>query len=1106
VLLALTLMIGCSFAFAQTKTISGVVTGSDLPLPGVNVKIKGGNTGAVTDFDGIYKIDANEGDVLEFSSLGFVSQSVTIASETVIDINLVEDVKTLDEVVVIGYGSVSKKDLTGSVVSIKQEEVNRTQPVSFEQALVANAPGVRVVSSEGGPGAGLKVQVRGNTSILASGDPLYVVDGFPIIDGTSNGVSNSAGADTGFGGGASVSPLATLDPADIKSIEVLKDASATAIYGARGANGVVLITTKSGVSGKTKINFTSTLGVSRVARHLDLLGAQEYVNFFNETFPYLPDLNGSFAERFVFESFRDREGNALSLNDERIQPVDFRDLVFRDAIVQKHNLSVSGGGEKSRYFASFGYLDQEGVIRGSDFTRFSANLKVDGNLSDKLKVGVNANLGFTTNNGAPTSVFEGSNNRAQSGLITTLSLSQPVIPNENRLTRDPDIDQESIVRDPDSGFITQLTRNGEIETIFNPLSVLNATTNVSNRFTVNAGLYLDYKFNDFLSFKTTFGGRVASGNRKFFLSNINPWARRFDGIGSRASSLSLNYSLDNIFTYKRVFGDAHNLTSIFGQTLQQSSFENSSLTRRGFLSQRVNFDNLNNGAFGEDDVRSNAASSILESYLARFQYNYDRRYYLTLSGRYDGSSRFRKGSRWGFFPSAAVRWNVSNESFMDNVKFIGDFNLRASLGLAGNERIPFGVSQGIAQIRGRDITIPRVDNPDLTWETTQQLDLGTEISFFNSRRLRLGVDYYEKTTKDLLFFLPVRADLGLRINLPGIREDQFGVYSNLGQISNKGLELSLGADLIKSENFKWTVDANVTFSKNKIEELDVPEDRLIISSPFERRVRDDFLIAEGIELGSFYGYQADGIYRYEDFVEFDGLSEAEAARLYTFGADAEKATANKVNALRSGAGDNNQNNFTLKPGVARFGNQTTYRPGLQKFKDLDGDGVVTLEGGFTNSLSYKNFDLSFQFNWSYGSEILNKNINSGIAGRSDQNKFGLIRDRFTVKNTQTNIPSTRGRGDIISFQPRTDSSLVEDGSYLRLGNISVAYKLPKDMIQSIGLQGLKITGSVNNVYVWTNYSGYDPDTSVGNTALTPGIDFDAYPRARTFILGLNAQF
>ena len=1126
VLLALTLMIGCSFVFAQTKTISGVVTGSGFPLPGVNIKVKGGNTGAVTNFDGIYKIDVNIGEVLEFSSLGFKTQDVVVASGSKIDVILLEDIATLDEVVVIGYGETTKKDLTGTVVSIKEEEIQRTQPVSFEQALVANAPGVRVVSSEGGPGAGLKVQVRGNTSILASSDPLYVVDGFPIISSSSNnvGVNSSVG---GFSGQQTTSPLSNLDPADIKSIEVLKDASSTAIYGALGANGVVLITTKSGGKGrKATLKYDATVGVQRIARQVNLLGAQEYIDLYNEVTPFAPDLAASNnAQPDQFLAYRDASGNALLLSDSRLRTIDFRDLTFRDAIIQKHNLSLSGGSDKSSYYASFGYLDQEGVLRNSEFVRYSTNFKADSKINDKLKVGFNSNVGYSKRSGVPTSSFGSSSNAnnnsssAVSGVITSTLTARPVLPSEERLIKNAV--EGSIERDPTTGIITEFQRRN-IDNIVRPNNPLNLVDNIDNSsevFTARAGAFVDYGFAKNLSFRSDLSGRFFSSKGQINISREVPFARLLNGRASVNQQQSVSFVMNNRLSYRTKFNSAkHRLNVALIQSLQKSQRETLNARTEGFFSPNVNLGDLSRSA-GDRIIGSSFENNSLESYASRLNYIYGNKYFLTLTGRADGSSRFLEGSQWAFFPSGALKWTVTQEEFLKNNPVINDLSFKFSLGLAGNSRIPFGVARGIRQFTEANSPgiVPRVDNANLTWETTRQADLGIEGSLLG-RRLRFAANLFDKSTTDLLFFRPTGAADGRVVNILGQQRPLNGFYTNLGEISNKGFELSVGGDIIKAKSFTWTVDANITFSENIIEELEVEENRLIFNSRFEPRLNDEFLLAEGEKLGSFYGYQFDGVYGFQDFKEFDGLTEEESIRLFRFGSpELTRGARQNINARRGEAVDNK---FTLKPGVTRIRNKNI-RPGLAKFKDLDGDGIVDQDndrkvigtaqadhfGGFTNTFKYKNFDMSFQFNWSYGNEILNLNLNRniGIAGGAlGSNLISLVRDRWTPSNRETNVPSLRSRSDLnISFP---DSSMIEDGSYLRLGNISVSYSLPKDVVKTVGLNSFKFFGAVDNVYVWSNYSGFDPDVSVGNNPATPGTDFDAYPRARTFRMGVSAQF
>jgi len=1107
VLLTLAMLSGFSFVSAQTKTISGTVTAAGLPIPGINVKVKGGSAGAVTDFDGLYTIDASVGEVLQFSSIGFVTQSIKVGDVNKIDVALVEDVEVLDDVVVIGYGKSKRKDLTGSIVSVKAEEIEKVQAVSFEQALVGRAAGVQITSSEGGPGAGLKVRVRGSTSLLANSEPLYVIDGFPIIDDSQND-SQATGLGQSFS-----SPLDNLDPSIIASVDILKDAAATAIYGVRGANGVVIITTKSGKKGKPSLTFDTSIGVSRIGRHIDLLGAQDYINLVNDANLFVTQPSGRRERSSI--AFRDDAGNPISLNDPEhdLFPEDVRDLVFRDGILQKHTLSVRGGSDKVKYSATFGYLNQEGTIRASDFTRYTANLRTSSNVNDKLKVNLDLNASLIGRGGVVTASPDG--NGTRSGIVTSLTSTRPVQGRTFRNLVNEDGTPINVVLDA-TGRIT--SENNRL--IPNPLQRLAENFNESNQVGSRANLSVEYKLLSNLTFKSRFGGRTSASKRDVFNNRRFGFGFANGGIAQTQNNLSLNYSVQNTLTH-RLKISKHSLVSLLGQSQNVGIFESARSRTQEFATDEVNIFNLSEGtAFSTD---SNRRKTELNSFFTRFNYNYSGKYYFSVSGRSDQSSRFVPGSQQDFFYAASTKWSISKESFFKPLKsIVSKAELKASWGVTGNDRIPFG--NAFEDIRITNIQgaiINRLRNRELTWEKTSQFDAGLTLGFFKNR-LNIQADYFEKSTEDLLYFLPVSADLGLSIELGGRTVP--GFFTNLGEITNRGLELAVGYDIFKSKNFKWNANFNITFSNNEINSLG-PNGDLIIDSRFQNRINNDVLIRPGEELGAYFGYQSAGVYKYSDFVEFDGLTEIEAANLYIRGGvSGQPATEFEV--VRRNArltnGDTSNSSFTLKPGVPTINGIERYRPGLRKYVDQNGDGEINIDddkvvigralsdhfGGFSNSFSYKNIDLSFLMNWSYGNDVYNKNLYALTATHLTRtNKVDTVLDRWTPFNNNTNVPSIRGNVDVQGNNNITaDDTYIEDGSYLRLANISFSYKINKKYIEKLSLKELKLYGAVDNVYVWTNYSGADPDVSVGNNQLTPGIDFDAYPRARTFRFGVKATF
>ncbi len=1107
------LLLSYGIVQAQSITIQGVVSSDDIPLPGVSIIIKGTNKGVVTDFDGQYLINANQGDILKFSYIGYENLEVKVKENKNINVNLIEDVNQLDEVIVIGYGTSKKEELTGAVVSLKSEDIDKVQAVSFEQALQAKAPGVQVISSEGGPGSGLKVRVRGTTSLLANADPLYVIDGQPII---TEGGGNSIGTSVGLGNSFS-SPLADLDPSTIESITILKDASATAVYGTRGANGVVLITTKSGTKDKPKLSFESIVGIQRIGRHVDFLSPQEYINFYNDANPYVLNDRGNFNATALI--YRDNAGNTLRFDDPRLVVNDWRDQIFRDAQLRKYSLNVQGGTDKFTYAGNYSYTNQEGVIKQSDFERHAVNLRSSSTVNDKLKFDIDLNAAFVKRNGVVTAASEGSTGTQRSGIITNLAIAQPVQGRTDIRFRDRDSGEDiNIVISEESGLIEEI--DGRI--VPNPNRLISDNTNVQTATSGRFNTRLTYEILPKLKLTTSLGGRFFINSGKAFFNRDFGFGRFSNGIAFTSNNQGFTLVNENKLQYDFKIGQ-HNFTTELGANQWFNTFEFRGSRTIEFSTNSVNVDNLGEGT--PDQTSSGINNSTLKSGFFRARYNYKWKYFLNSTVRVDKSSRFLPGSQTGYFYALGGKWIASKEEFLKPLApVVSNLEFKASYGITGNDRIPFGIAReavSINPVNGGVVT--RLSNRALTWETTESIDLGTQIGLFNNR-VNIEASYFEKATRDLLYFLPTSSDLGLFINVSGQRVS--GFFTNLGEIRNKGLELSLNATVLKAKDFSWNTNFNITFSKNKIENLGSNNDQFILNAPFEQRVNQDLLIRPGEEIGTYFGYQSDGIYRYSDFVEFDGLTDAEAASLYlqggTANANSDADIASVRNAARVQNGDTSSSSFTLKPGVARISGVTSYRPGLRKYKDQDGDGVVDNEndrtiiartqadhfGGLTNTFNYKNFDFSFVMNWSYGNDIYNKNRFLGTRSHlPNNNKLAIINDRFSPSNINTNVPSINGLIDVQgSNNIVSDDTYVEDGSYLRLANISLGYSLNSKLVKSLSLSQLRIYGAIDNIYVWSNYSGYDPDVSVGNNALAPGIDFDAYPRARSFRFGVKATF
>lgn len=1087
-LLLVVFAMGVNTAMAQIL-VSGTVLETPLnePILGVTVREEGTTNGTITDLDGNYSLFvSSDTSVLIFSFVGLQTQEVVVNGRSVIDVTLNQDVTALDEIVVIGYGEVQKKDLTGAVVSLKAEDLNPAQSVSFEQSLVAKASGVQVVSTEGGPGATMKIRIRGGTSINASNDPLYVIDGFPI-QGDSRGTSTG-------GGNSSTSPLSTIDPANIESIEVLKDASATAIYGSRGGNGVVLITTKRGKEGHSELNFETFRGVSYVARQLDVLSPQEYVDWHLEFTPWDPDN----ASNSAVSTFRDDLGNPLSLNDTSLKVTDWLDEVVRPASVSSYRLGFSGGNKQTNYSGSFSYLNQEGIVKSSDFERYSGNLRLDQNVTLKLKSGVSITAGFNKRNGIVSASSSSSNGR--SGVLTSAILFAPVQGDTQFAGAEYDEDGMLIsLRDDD---------------ISNPSLMLNGNTNTSTEFQSFGSVYLSYELLEGLTLKSTISANVWASRGKAYFSEEFGWGKTAGGRAFYRTSQGTGIINENSLNYKKKLG-IHSIGFLAVHERLSNSVEDQETSATGFGLSGVNVDRLQAG-INAGASESDRFENSLESFLARMNYKLRDKYLLTVSLRADGSSRFAENARWGYFPSAAVAWQVGDEPFLRRSRTFSDMKLKVSYGETGNTNIQSFRSLSATTFRGYVFNgnefrpgaqIDRLSNPDLTWETTKQLDFGLLLGLFKNRVL-IEADYYDKKTSDLLLEVPVPTSTGFSFD-----------FRNLGIVSNKGVELSMATVNVDNDNFKWSTDFNISFNRNKILDLGGANE-ILFNAIGSNLITQDYIVRVGEALGSMYGYQRDGIYNYDDFVEFDGMTDAEAAsKLRSDAADADMAYYKMFYTLKDGTVKN--------AGVSDGG----YRPGMPKFQDQltidtdeDGvedaaDGIINSDdrtiigsaqpkhfGGMTNNFSYKNFDLTVVAEWTYGNDIYNKNLSKGTEQAVPYlNKLGKVRNRWTPENPNTDVEGILGNSDG-GFSGTSNSSFIEDGSYLRISNVTLGYNLSQTALDKIGLKSFRVYASADNLHVFTNYSGYDPNIGVGSDQRTIGLDIDSYPRSKAFRLGLKAGF
>lgn len=1033
---------------ASVIDISGKVTDKNgEPIAGVTIGIKGGKTIALSNGKGLYSIkSANDNGILVFSYLGFTTQEVAIAGRTVINVKLMEEVNKLDQVVVIGYGTVSRKDLTGSVASVNMVDMAKAPVTSFDEALAGRVAGVTVSGADGQPGSVNNIVIRGPGSITQDNSPLYVVDGFPLEDSDNSNIN----------------------PADIESIDILKDASSTAIYGSRGANGVIMITTKKGKKGAPVINISSYYGLHDNSKRMKMLSPYDFVKVQLEqtqgaTINTAANLYTP-GDLPVTDPYYKADGNTLE-SYRSVKGTDLQDQFFRTAAVQNYDMSVRGGSDKTLYSISANIRDSEGIIINSGLKRYQGRISLDQTINNKFVVGTNINYSQNTSYGTIQIPADGTFNASLSQMYSVWGY-RPVTGLE-------ELDLEDELFDP---IVTgDDYRFNPIISAKNTLRETKATSfyaNVYGEYTILKGLKLKITgaMTDRLSTSQSFNNSLTSAG-----SPLNSSTR---GVNGSVYDISTKNLLnENTLTYRNTFNKDHSITALAGYTVQTNKY-----FRRGFSSSLIPNESL--GIDGLDEgitqVGSTASSSWgLISYLGRINYAYKGKYLFTTSFRSDGSSKFVADNRWGYFPSAAFAWNASKESFFKNITFISNAKFRASYGSTGNNRIgdfdyltriSFPLSSGYPYNNStttKGAMITAIGNPNLRWETTNQADLGVDLGFFKER-ISLTVDVYDKRTDNLL----LNADLPTTTGVSS-------AFKNIGKMRNRGLEISLNTVNLNSKAFTWSTNFNISFNKNEV--LSLTENQNALT----RQVRWNdsyigvysYISMVGQPLGQMYGLVSDGLYQLSDF-------DIDANGGYIL------------------------NNNVIANGNAR----TTIKPGHIKYKDINGDGIINTSdytiigrglpkhtGGLTNNFSYKGFDLNVLFQWSYGNDLINANrlIFEGSSQRN-LNQFATYANRWSLDNQSSIIPVVGGAGPA-NYSTR----VIEDGSYLRLKTVSLSYNVPNSLTQKLGIKNLRVYSSAQNLITWTNYSGPDPEVSVGFSNLTQGFDYAAYPRARTIIFGLN---
>jgi TonB-dependent starch-binding outer membrane protein SusC len=1027
-----------SFAFAD-EIVKGVIKDeSGQPLPGATVVIKGSNVFASTDLNGEFSISvAKQLPVtLLINSVGYKVQEVEIyeLSEEALEISLKLD-NILDEIVVVGYGEQKRKDITGSVASIPTEL--KAQPIaSVERLLQGAVAGAIVTQTSGQPGGGVSVQIRGSNSITASSDPLYVIDGFPI----NNDYSIS---DAGVTNGPKINPLSTINSADIESIDVLKDASATAIYGSRGANGVILVTTKKGTAGESSIHYDGYYGVQQVVKTLPLLSAGEWWQLRKDaaqnTNPTAVANLKSANKGYLAAA----EAGGYTLDTAGVG-TDWQKAAFRKAAIQSHNLSILSGNDKTKFALSGNYFNQDGIVRETGFTRYALRFNIDHEFNDNFKILTYVNASNIKAKVAPDAI------------IPNLLQSPAALP----------------IYKNDGTFLVQ---SGLDQALANPINSLYNQTNETTTNRLLANVSGEYKIIEGLTAKILVGADIVANKQNRYLPNTTLEGLQLKGFAAVGSVNTVNWLNENTLNYSRNFNGVHDINVVAGFTAQRSTTEGVTAAANNFASDYFEYNNLGTAVTPNSPTSTNVQWS-LASWLGRVNYSLNSKYLVTLTIRSDGSSRFGKENKWGYFPSAALGWNVHEENFLQDIKQISFLKLRASVGITGNQSIPpYSSLSQLSYFRynfnGQTVSgyAPNnVPNPNLGWEKTSQIDIGVDVGLLNNR-VNVVFDYYYKRTTDLLLNAIVPGTSGLAVGGTINSGQQSAVYQNLGAVGNRGIEVGINTQNIVNE-FKWNTIFVFSTNKNKVLDLGNGITRIVPNT------NAPSVIEVGKPLGSFIVYRTDGLIQ---------------------------------------PGDDGTNALTP---------QAFKGVGAQKYKDINDDGVITQAGdrvvianqpginaGLTNTFAYKGFDLAIFFQTSLGAKLYNQNraqlelnngAGNGAAAAANAYRTPGTRGPNDPGNTNTDVKAAY-QDPAITLSDR----FIEDASYLRLKNISFGYTIPVSVLSKAKINSLRVYVSAQNYWTLTNYSGFDPESSqAGQALINRGVDNGVYPNNKSIQGGIQLSF
>lgn len=1015
------------WAFSQNITVKGVVkdaTGES--VIGASVVQKGTSNGIITDIDGNFTLNVPSNSTIVISFVGYKTQEIPVAGKTQINVTMKEDTEMLDEVVVVGYGQMKRSDLTGSVVSVNDQAIKKSVPTSIDQVLQGRAAGVQIQANSGTPGASTSIRIRGINSLNATNQPIFVIDGVVVDSATDDENSN---------------PLSSINPSDIVSMDVLKDASATAIYGSRASNGVIMITTKRGQAGEATVTYDGYAGWQEMPKQLDMLNLRQYAQHHNDRSALgLVEQSSSFVRP-------DLLGEGTNWQDE----------LFSKAFMTSHNISVSGGNNKTTYAFSGGFLDQDGIALGSSFRRLSLRANIDTEIKSWLRGGVNFSFAESKQNVGT------DNNTIMSALI-----QQPTV----------------AVTSPDGSF----DGPDDVWMPENPVGLASIRTNNNRKTNFRFNTYLEANLLKGLTFKTELSADWNFNNYYYYQPDYQFGIKTSDTRTSRWTKTNTKYwSWRNILTYNNTFAEKHNINVMVGQEMSHSNWETQVGTATGFLSNTT--PDLSAGDVTTSTTTGSRVVNSIASFFGRAFYSFDERYLLTATIRRDGSSKFAKGNKWGWFPAVALAWRASQESFLRNNAIINNLKLRAGWGATGNQNVSDYAYMALLSYKttpwGTGVLTGNTANPDLTWETTHSYNVGIDLGLFQNR-IEVIADVYYKKTKNLLLQLPLPAYLGS--SGQGAASNPWG---NVGSLENKGIELTVNTTNITNKDFQWT--SNLVFSLNRNKVLELDTDNSSIEKSYQPSSAS-YIVTKttvGQPIGQFWGYKVIG--RFDEPTDF-------------YYKDA----------------DGNVKQVAIPEGNTIAKNSTWI--GDYIYEDRNGDGVINNEDctyignpepkftyGIGNTFSYKGFDLTIFFSGSYGNKALNLTRYRIEDPRSNGNilksslnyaQIGLIdpngpdddyRNLHVVNGSATTLPALQ-ESDANNNFTRISDMLVEDASYIRLQNISIGYTFPKKWINKIFLNNARIYANIQNVYTWSKYKGLDPEVgAIYGDALMTGVDYGRYP-------------